>query len=530
MRAFTGDIEQVPVAVSAIKVDGRRAYERVRGRRAGQLAARPVTVAASTRSSSPGPSPTCSTSTSWSSARRAPTSVRWPAISGRLGVGGHLTALRRTRVGPVRPRRRPARSTSSAELDDPVHAAAGRGGARRVPGARDRCRGARDAVLRHARSPRAAVAGRVRRDRPRRAVVALLRRGRGPRRPVLVFAPARLRRASIGLARAALAWAGAVPADWGRCVVTIGVFDGVHRGHPTIIGEAVARRRARACPSCCHLRAASVRGGAAGLAPAGADQHRAPRRTGRANWASTSSARCRSPSSSPGWRPTSSCTTRWSTSCTPSAVVVGENFRFGHKAAGDVALLRRLGPDLRVHRHGVPLLRDGRHAVERDLRPLLRARRRHGRRRCRRSAARTASTAWSSAATSAAASSASRPRTCAPTSGPRSRPTASTPGGSSAWTSGAAPSSPPVGVAAISVGTNPTFEVRQRRVEAYVLDFDGDLYGDTLGVEFVAPAARHGEVRRVEALVAQMHDDVAQTRTLMRVADADERSPTCSSS
>ena len=39
--------------------------------------------------------------------------------------------------------------------------------------------------------------------------------------------------------------------------------------------------------------------------------------------------------------------------------------------------------------------------------------------------------------------------------------------------------------AAISVGTNPTFEGRERTVEAYILDFDEDIYGVELGVEFV---------------------------------------------
>jgi riboflavin kinase/FMN adenylyltransferase len=72
-----------------------------------------------------------------------------------------------------------------------------------------------------------------------------------------------------------------------------------------------------------------------------------------------------------------------------------------------------------------------------------------------------------------------------------------------------------LGIAAISVGTNPTFEVRQRRVEAYILDFDGDLYGDGLGVEFVSRLRGMERFDGVAALVAQMEQDVAQTRTLL---------------
>ena len=38
----------------------------------------------------------------------------------------------------------------------------------------------------------------------------------------------------------------------------------------------------------------------------------------------------------------------------------------------------------------------------------------------------------------------------------------------------------------MSIGTNPTFSGRERRVEAYVLDFDGDLYGERVSLDFVA--------------------------------------------
>ena len=64
-------------------------------------------------------------------------------------------------------------------------------------------------------------------------------------------------------------------------------------------------------------------------------------------------------------------------------------------------------------------------------------------------------------------------------------------------------------------GTNPTFEVRQRRVEAYVLDFDGDLYGREIGIEFVARLRGMERFDSVETLVAQMADDVSRTRAIL---------------
>jgi riboflavin kinase/FMN adenylyltransferase len=69
--------------------------------------------------------------------------------------------------------------------------------------------------------------------------------------------------------------------------------------------------------------------------------------------------------------------------------------------------------------------------------------------------------------------------------------------------------------AAISVGTNPTFEVRQRRVEAYLLDFDGDLYGQALGVEFVERLRGMQRFDGADALAATMRTDVSRTRELL---------------
>jgi tRNA pseudouridine55 synthase len=99
VATFVGDIEQVPSTVSAVKVDGRRAYARARAGETVTLAARPVHVDDFTirdrRVEPPyvdvDASVTCSTGTYVRALARD--------LGATLDVGGHLTALRRTRVG-----------------------------------------------------------------------------------------------------------------------------------------------------------------------------------------------------------------------------------------------------------------------------------------------------------------------------------------------------------------------------------------------------------------------------------------------
>ncbi|WP_425566229.1 tRNA pseudouridine(55) synthase TruB [Sporichthya brevicatena] len=100
VAALTGDIEQVPSAISAIKVDGKRAYSRVRAGEEVELAARAVRVdrfeVLATRREGEyvdlDVEVDCSTGTYIRALARD--------LGAGLGVGGHLTALRRTRVGP----------------------------------------------------------------------------------------------------------------------------------------------------------------------------------------------------------------------------------------------------------------------------------------------------------------------------------------------------------------------------------------------------------------------------------------------
>lgn len=99
LPAHTGDIQQVPSSVSAIKVDGVRSYARVRSGDEVKLAARPVTVSVFELDALRAVGDVvdvdvrvvCSSGTYIRALARD--------IGAELGVGGHLTALRRTRVG-----------------------------------------------------------------------------------------------------------------------------------------------------------------------------------------------------------------------------------------------------------------------------------------------------------------------------------------------------------------------------------------------------------------------------------------------
>lgn len=79
--------------------------------------------------------------------------------------------------------------------------------------------------------------------------------------------------------------------------------------------------------------------------------------------------------------------------------------------------------------------------------------------------------------------------------------------------------------AAVSIGVRPTFATgRGELIEAYVLDFEGDLYGRTLRLDFLERLRGERRFDTVRALVEQMHKDVARTREI--AAKAASRAPT----
>jgi riboflavin kinase/FMN adenylyltransferase len=73
--------------------------------------------------------------------------------------------------------------------------------------------------------------------------------------------------------------------------------------------------------------------------------------------------------------------------------------------------------------------------------------------------------------------------------------------------------------AAISVGSNPTFAGVRRTVEAYLLDWEGDLYGREIEVRAEHRLRGMVAFTSVDELLSAMADDVARTRALLGVTD-----------
>ncbi len=302
-----------------------------------------------------------------------------------------------------------------------------------------------------------------------------------------------------------------VPADWGRSVITIGVFDGVHRGHQRIVGAAAAEARRRG------LRSVAIT----------FDPH--PDEVVR-----------------PGTHPPLLATTKrrvelleglgtdavlvvpftLELSKTPpdefvrqvlvdrlhaAHVIVGEDFRFGHKAKGDVALLRELGEKYDFTAEGMPLVANGGTISSTYIRGRLDA-----------------------GEVAAAARALGRPHRVEgvvvrghqrgralgfPTANLETPPNTAIPAdgvyaGRLVCDSDRYPDFR--WPAAISIGTNPTFEgAGERTVEAYALDRDDlDLYGEHMAVDFTARIRDTLKFDSVEELVEQMHRDVDQVREI----------------
>jgi riboflavin kinase / FMN adenylyltransferase len=298
------------------------------------------------------------------------------------------------------------------------------------------------------------------------------------------------------------------PAGWGRAVATIGVFDGVHRGHQQIIGHTVRRARELAMASVVVTfdphPAEVVRPGShpAILTEAG--------RKAELIEALGVDVLCVIPFTVDfsHLSPETFVHDVLVEHLHAAAVVVGENFRFGHKAAGDVELLERLGRTFGFTVEGAPLVASAPASVVSstyirscvDAGDVAEAARALGRPHrldgiVVRGDARGRELGF-------------------PTANLLMSPHAAVPadGVYAAWLARRAGA--PL-MAAVSIGTNPTFAGRERRVEAYVLDFDDDLYGERLSLDFVARLREQRRYEGIEPLVEQIRKDVEDTRSAL---------------
>ena len=303
-----------------------------------------------------------------------------------------------------------------------------------------------------------------------------------------------------------------VPSDWGRSVATIGAFDGVHRGHQRIVGRAVQIAREQNLPVVVitfdpHpdevIRPGShppiltsTRRQAELLAELGADALLVlPFNVDFSQLT-----------------PDEFVRVVLSERLHAAAVVVGEDFRFGHKARGDVPLLAQLGEKYDFTAEGLPLLvADGVTISSTYIRERL-----------------------AEGDVTAAAVALGRPHRVEgvvvrghmrgrglgfPTANLETPVYTATPadGVYAGWLAALDLDGNEVSrwPAAISVGTNPTFGLGERTVEAYALDRDDlDLYGAHAAIDFTARLRGTERFDSVEALVTQMHEDVAQARAL----------------
>ncbi|WP_276606321.1 tRNA pseudouridine(55) synthase TruB [Arthrobacter sp. CAU 1506] len=187
VAALTGDIQQVPSSVSAIKVNGQRSYARVRSGQEVSLPARPVTIHRfeihDIRRERGGKVQDVDVTVECSSG----TYIRALArdLGENLGVGGHLTALRRTQVGPFRIED----AATLEQLADNLKLTALDDAARVLFPARELSAAEADDVSHGRRIPAGGAAGATAAFAPNGSLVALLEDTDSQAKPLLVFAP-----------------------------------------------------------------------------------------------------------------------------------------------------------------------------------------------------------------------------------------------------------------------------------------------------------------------------------------------------
>ena len=301
-----------------------------------------------------------------------------------------------------------------------------------------------------------------------------------------------------------------VPSDWGQCVAAIGVFDGVHRGHQRVMARAGEIARSRNLP----------------VVVITFDRHpdEVVRPGSHPPFLSTSRRRAELFA---GLGADAMCVLPFTlefSRMSPdefvrgilaerlhvATVVVGENFRFGHRALGDVPLLAHLAEKYDFTAEAVPLLAmDSMTISSSYIREQLAV-----------------------GDVDGAARALGRPHRVEgvvvrgqmrgrglgfPTANLDTPPHTATPadGVYAGWLSSLSLEGSEVSrwPAAISVSTNPTFGGGDRTVEAYAIDRrDLDLYGVHVACDFAAKLRGTRKFDSADALVTQIREDVIQAR------------------
>jgi riboflavin kinase / FMN adenylyltransferase len=318
-----------------------------------------------------------------------------------------------------------------------------------------------------------------------------------------------------------------IPTDWGRCVLTIGVFDGVHRGHAELIAHAVKSGRARGVPTVLMTFDPHPME----VVFPGSHPAQLTTLTRRAELAEELGVDVfLVVPFTPDFM-----------KLTPERyvhellverlhvveVVVGENFTFGKKAAGNVDFLRAAGEKFGFAVEGMSLVSESLIAEHHHAETVTFSS----------TYIRSCVDAGDVVAATEALGRPHRVEGVVVRGDGRGKvlgfPTANVAppmysaipadGVYAAWFT-VLGHGPVVGSvvpgeryqAAVSVGTNPTFSGRTRTVEAFVLDTAADLYGQHVAVDFIARIRGQKKFDNVGDLVKAMERDTEKARTILR--------------
>jgi riboflavin kinase/FMN adenylyltransferase len=302
-----------------------------------------------------------------------------------------------------------------------------------------------------------------------------------------------------------------IPEDWGRSVVTIGSYDGVHRGHQLIIGRSVARAKELGVPSVVVTfdphPSEVVRPGS--HPPLLSPHHR--RAELMADLGVDALLILPFTAGFSKLSPAEFVVKVLVDKLQAKSVVEGPNFRFGHRAAGNVALLTEMGTTYDFEVEVVDLFVRGNAGDGEPFSSTL----------IRRLVAEGDMTGAAEIlgrphrVEGIVVRGAQRGRELGfPTANVETLPHTAIPadGVYAGWLHAQGEAMP----AAISVGTNPQFDGTERTVEAYAIDRVGlDLYGLHVAVDFVAYVRGQERFESIEALLVAIAGDVKRCREIV---------------